>query len=306
MRTVRIFIFLFLVLLLGGTLVLSYPIWQKFNASQQKLNAKIVLLQNDIKVLQSQEHKIHFSKQLQHLETDLSRLTHKIETQPAYDDDWKVAEIHYLLNIALHRLQLVHDHKGALAALKAAEERLQRLNKATLFHVRTQILIEIQQLSEIKLPDIAGLSMQLSTVPDLPLLQGIRHNQTRHKKSDDKTSWQNNLLDFAQNIVVIRYNSDATSGFLSPGQRSLVTQILQLKLDTARFFLLRRDSPNFALSIQAVRDWIKAYYDQNDQKLKAVQRSLIDMQLLVLTPPLPDISRSLSLLTAAQTEKSVP
>ncbi|MCK5663890.1 MAG: hypothetical protein KAI17_10405, partial [Thiotrichaceae bacterium] len=80
-----IFIFLFLILLLGGAIVYSYQLWQEFNASQQKISAKISTLQTELKGLHSQTHDI------QRLDKDLTRLTYKIETQPEHDDDWKIA-----------------------------------------------------------------------------------------------------------------------------------------------------------------------------------------------------------------------
>ncbi len=312
-----IFLFLFLILLLASTIILSYPLGQQFTRVQEELqqqvnilSTQVATLQTELQVLQSQDNQApltalqtrfnDLSKQQQRLDNSLTSLVHRIEQQPQTDDDWKLAEINYLLTIALHRLQLAHDPEGALVALTAADERLQRFPKSALLPVRTQLLEDIKRLRELERPDIARLAVLLAQymvqADNLPLLQGTRKTDTPQPiepaPSDDQP-WQEQALEELKQPVVRSYNGTA---FITPEQRSLVAQILQMKLENARFFLLRRDTQNFAASIAAVLDWLKRYYDKNDNKVKALQKNLADMQNLVLNPQLPDISGSLNLL----------
>jgi len=315
-----IFLFLFLILLLASTIILSYPLGQQFTRVQEELqqqvnilSTQVATLQTELQVLQSQDLKApsealqtrfnELSKQQQSLDNALTSLVHRIEQQPQTDDDWKLAEINYLLTIALHRLQLAHDPEGALVALTAADERLQRFPKSALLPVKTQLLEDIKRLREFERPDIARLAVLLAQytvqVDNLPLLQGTRKTYTPQPiepaPSDDQP-WQEQVLKELKQPVVIRDNNEADTAFLTPEQHSLVAQILQMKLENARFFLLRRDTQNFAASIAAVLDWLKRYYDKNDNKVKALQKALADMQNIVLNPQLPDISGSLNLL----------
>ncbi len=310
--------FLFLILLLGGTVILSYPLGQKFSTEQQELQQQVDQLNAQVATLQKFQDnqaqlKARFnelSKQQQDLEKHLTALSYQIEQQPGNDDDWKLAEINYLLTIALHRLHLVHDPEGALAALSAANDRLQRLNKPALYQVRTRLLEDIQRLRDLKRPDIAGLAVRLARfaaqVDTLPLLQGTRQSYTPPvNEPANEQPWQQVVWKTLKQLVVIRHSTEADTGFLPPEQRSLVAQILQLKLENTRFFLLRRENQNFVASIDAVRDWVKRYYDQNDTKVKTLQKELTNMQTITLNPPLPDISGSLNLLTknlSAETE----
>jgi uroporphyrin-3 C-methyltransferase len=311
------FVILFLILLLASTFLLSYPLWQKFAHWQQEstqqidnLNKQVSTLQIELQALQSQDNQAplealqtqlnELSNQQRSLENHFITLNAKIASQPQYDDDWKLAEIQYLLTIALHRLQLEHDSEGALVALVAAEARLRRLNNSSLFQVRAQMLADIKRLREIERPDIAGLAVRLAQhmaqANDLPLLQGNRQTDIPSKQeemSEEVLSWQEQLFAEAKELVVIRYNDKVDTGFLTPGQRSLVVQTLLLKLENARFFLLRRDSPNFSASIQAVRNWLERYYDINSNKIKVLQKYLADVQNITLAPQLLDISGSL-------------
>ena len=326
------FVIFFLILLLASTFILSYPLWQKFAHWQQEsiqqidnLNKQVTTLQKALQALQSQDNQAPLktlqtqmktlSNQQQSLGEHFITLNAKIAAQPQYDEDWKLAEIEHLLTIALHRLQLEQDFEGALVALIAAEARLQRLNNSSLFQVRTQMLEDIKRLQEIERPDIAGLAVrltqQMAQANDLPLLQGKRQTKIASKQeamSDEVLSWQEQLWAKAEELVVIRYNEKVDTGFLTPGQRSLVIQTLLLKLENAHFFLLRRDSQNFSASIQAVHHWLEQYYDTNNPKIKALQKYLADVQNTTLAPQLPDISGSLRQLQnwrqAAQVQKT--
>jgi uroporphyrin-3 C-methyltransferase len=305
------FFFLFLTLLLGATIVLSYPFWQQFTNLEQTLQKEIKQLSTQVAMLQKSQEKDN-QAQFQTLETRINeqelafkKLIQQIAQQPQNDEDWKIAEINYLITIAHHRLQLVQDSQGALAALITANKRLQSLNKPELLKVRTELLKKIQSLRELKHPDITGLALRLAQAQSdkLPLLQGTRESYTPASSSDSQESsqeWQQVLLEELKRLVVIRYNNQAERGFLNPKQRTIIAQILQLKLENARFFLLRHDSQNFTASIQAVREWLKHYYDKNDDKVKALQTDLAKMEKIVLNPPLPELSNLLKSLSAAR------
>ena len=308
------FFFLFLILLLGGTIVLSYPFWQQFTNLEQTLQKEVQQLKTRLaKLEKSQANKAHFQgleTRINKQELALNTLIRQIAQQPQNDEDWKIAEIDYLITIAHHRLQLAQDSQGALIALITADKRLQALNKPELLKVRTELLKNIQSLRELKHPDITSLALRLAqaqTQTDkLPLLQGTRESYTPTSSSESEKSeessqeWQRVLLDELKRLVVIRYNKDAEKGFFNPKQRHIIAQILQLKLENARFFLLRHDNNNFTTSIQAVRQWLKSYYDQNDEKVKTLETDLAKMEKIVLNPPLPDLSNLLKSLSAAR------
>ena len=315
-----LWLFLFLILLLGGTIILSYPLGQRFERSQQALqqqvnllNTQVATLQTELRASQSQDHQAPLnslqalfkalSKQQQDLDSQFSYLVRQIEQQPQNNEDWKLAEIQYLLKIALQRLQLASDPESALAALKAADQRLQYLNKPTLFQLRTQLLEDIKRLEALEGPDterlVVSLSQYIAKADQLPLLKA--HYEASQPTPEETMpaetlSWQEWGWQTVKQFLVIRYNKEADTGFMSPGQKALVGQILHLRLENVRFFLLRHDTQNFAASLTSVRDWLKRYYDQNEKTVKALQQDLMAMQNTDLNPPLPNISGSFNLL----------
>jgi uroporphyrin-III C-methyltransferase len=319
--------FLFLILLLGGTIILGYPLGQRFEQSQKALQEEVNLLNTQVEALETalqaaQSEDIHtplnrlqalfntLSEKQQELDTQVTYLVRQLEQQPHNNEEWKLAEIQYLLKIALQRLQLAYDPESALAALKAADQRLQYLNKPTLFQLRTQLLEDIKRLEAIERPDTEGLVVSLSQsiaqADQLPLLKA--HDEQaetaiEESESSETLSWQAQWWEKLKEFIVIRYNTEAEKGFLNPGQKALVVQILHLRLENVRFFLLRHDTQNFSASITAVLDWLKRYYDQNDKSVQSLQKDLRGMQKTDLNPPLPDISGSFTLLQNMLAEK---
>ena len=74
---------------------------------------------------------------------------------------WTNAEARYLLEIANRRLTLDHDWGSALAALQAADERLQSLKDPSLNPTRRALASEIQALRNVVQPDLPGITARL-------------------------------------------------------------------------------------------------------------------------------------------------
>lgn len=296
---------------------------QKLQSQIDSLNAQLIQLKQQVADFPSPPPPIsiapltnrvdELSEQQQQIAQDITALSQQIPPpQPLHDEDWKLAEIRYLLTIAQHRLQLMDDIQGALAALTAADNRLSRFNHLLLLPVRSQLFKEIKQLQTFVAPDIEGFAVKLAQygaqIDDLPLLQNTYQKsvalttvpsepvEENEKENEPEESWQQTIWKELKQLVVIRHNEEAKTGFLTPKQQQFIKQSLYLKLEIARAFLLRRDSENFTAALQVVQEWLNRYYDKNSPAVQVLQQDLMKMQTIDLTPPLPDISQSLQLL----------
>ena len=74
---------------------------------------------------------------------------------------WVIAEIEYLMRLAIVRLRLVHDIKGATEALIVADERLSDLADPAMLEVREVLANEITALKSLNTPDVEGVGLQL-------------------------------------------------------------------------------------------------------------------------------------------------
>jgi len=303
---------LFLLLLLIF-LSISYGLWQQITSFHQELqqqinnlNQQVIDLKTELQTLLMEEDQEN--NKAEAFETRLQRLENFSQKPP--EADWVLAETAYLLTIANYKLMLAQDLEGALTALKTAYQHLAHLKQTEIIAVNNQISQEINQLSKLVPTDLFNvakrLAHQMSKVDNLPLLQGAYQPPPKPTPLSIE-KWQDLgtvVWEQLKQLVVIHYNSQAETGLLTTNQRRFIAQSLKLNLEMAHFSLLRRDTQQFVASIQSSLDWLTRYYDQTHPEVQSLQKDLEAMQHLVLVPPLPDISNSLTtlrkLLTATQ------
>lgn len=315
-------IFLVLILIMIGGGFGFFQFWLLLQQTQQTLShqtqTSLSQLQQLEQQLQTIKHdvsqQVQFQERLQQLENQQQQLTTAYKnlyqrTRKSGDaEEWSIAEVNYLLQVAQQRLRLEHDVETALLALKTADERLQKSGPLFL-PVREQVGKDLQTLNQIKIPDISGLVLKLGLfsrqTSSLPLLQGLQGLPTKEtpviQKSDQPNS--NDWFDIGQQVwlelqklVIIRYNSQLESGLLSVEQRGLISDMLRLKLENAKTLLLSRQTALFHQELKDIKDWLKHYYDQQDNQVSRLLEELKDMEQIQLIPTLPDISQSLVVL----------
>jgi len=312
-----ILLILFIVIV-GGSFGF-FQLWQLLQQTKQALSDQT---QTSLSQLQQLEQQLQTIKQevaqqtqsqqrLQQLENQQQQLTTAYKnlyqrTRKSGDaEEWSIAEVNYLLQVAQQRLRLEHDVETTLLALKTADERLQKAGPLFL-PVREQVSKDLQTLNQIKIPDISGIVLKLGffsrQTSSLPLLQGLQGLPTKETPVIQKSNQPNtdDWFDIGQQVwqelqklVVIRYNSQLESGLLSIEQRGLISDMLRLKLENAKTLLLARQTTLFHQELKDIEDWLKHYYDQQDNQVSNLLLELNEMQQIQLIPTLPDISQSL-------------
>ncbi|MEY3220606.1 MAG: uroporphyrin-III C-methyltransferase [Pseudomonadota bacterium] len=308
---------LLIIVMSGGISV--FQLWQLLQQTKQTLTDQTQVSTAQLQQLEQQlqtikrdvEQQTQYQQRLQQVETQQQQLTTAYKTlyqrtrKSGDAEEWSIAEVNYLLQVAQQRLRLEHDIETALLALKAADERLQKAGPLFL-SVREQVSKDLQALSQIKIPDISGIVLKLGLfsrqTTNLPLLQGLQGLPTKENPPSQKSE-NPNTNDWSdigqrvwlelQKLVTIRYNSQLESGLLSIEQRGLISDMLRLKLENAKTLLLARQTTLFHQELKDLEDWVKHYYDQQDNQVSNLLVELKNMQTLQLIPTLPDISQSL-------------
>ncbi len=231
-------------------------------------------------------------------------------------DTWKLTEAEYLLKIATRRLSLEQDISGAAAALKAADENLAETQDPRWLPVRKAIADAVEKLGTLPKPDIEGGALTLSAlekkVDELPLPQPERHLQSTSldtselKQAKDLENWGAKVWDAVSKLVVIRRgDKPATVALLPPDQALFLRQNLHLKLEGARYALLRNDHKLFKEDLQTAREWIENHFDTGAKVTQAMLESLEKLQKMEFPQALPDISSPLQQLRKLR-NRSVP
>jgi len=230
------------------------------------------------------------------------------------NEDWAIAEIEYLLIIAMHRLLLEEDVMTALAAMEAADLRLKGLGDPGLLPVRKQLTTDMNQLRAVNHPDIAGMAIYLADMvdlsADLPLKSGVITNAiAAHSLHEDQVNNGVDVDPFWKRLpkiiwleikswVVIKRTGDVNQALLLPSEEYFLTQNLRLELESARLSVLRADSGNLRASVVLIQSWLRQYFDTSDSAVMNVMETLDQMQAIELKPALPDISSSVESLRA--------
>ena len=217
-------------------------------------------------------------------------------------DEWALAEVEQMLNVAGQQLQLAGNVKAALIALQTAAARLQRIDRPQLIPLRKIINKDIERLKVVPYVDTVAISVRLdnliAAVDSLPLAMDVRprSDQSETGEQTAQSAW----LEFAREIwqdmkqlVRIRKTAEQEIPLLAPNQVFFLRENLKLRLLSARLALLLHDETSFKSDIIAAQEWLTRYYDNSAKVTMVTLNSLRQLQENRISIEFPDISASL-------------
>jgi len=259
-------------------------------------------------------------QRLQQLEQNLSGLNRRLSRIAGGDrEDWKLAEVEYLLRLANQRLVLENDAHNALALAETADRILRKLDNPDLIPIRRALAADIQALKLAERPDREGIYLELlaldQQLPKLRLAQrpGAHQAQTQAQGSDEaRTSeaepaepglWGSikhsfsGLLQNLDNYIRVRHHDQPLEALpLDTRERLYLDRRLQLQLEQARSALMREQSSIYQASLERAADWLERHYALSPQTRGLVQR-LEALAQIEIAPALPDIDAALTQLS---------
>ena len=284
-----------------------------FNKKIENTNSNIASLSKNVKSLSDEQ------KQLSLVVEDTNEVIGRGQ------HGWMLKEVEHVLRMSQHRLLLDRDFDGALAGLKAADQRLNDIHDVRLIPIRKSIAKQTLTLSQFPHPDYTGIQLQLdNTIAKLKngLLkqasQQVTDNQTSESssspaKDNEATSDQpfdaekflalgkQFVLDavektkaaFSDSVNVTR-GEQKIALFIEEQEKKRAYDFLRNKLLGAKYSVSTRDDSAFHQQLNAARAWL----ENNDQFTN--QASLISeieqLNKNNLMPSLPDISEPTTLL----------
>ena len=221
---------------------------------------------------------------------------------------WAQAEVIFLLRIANQRLGLAADRDGAIEALEIADQRLADIGVPAFTPVRAEIADEIRSLQAVEIADIEGIAHQLASfagsVQSLPLVESGRDQQpdTEETVATDEWSFDRAISKIKQafgGMVRVSHSDEEITPVLVPRERFFLLRNLELQFEMARLSAIQKDQANFEQSLDTAASWTRKYFDTSDAEVGNILAAIDSMKMTRLSPSLPDISTSLSLLLAA-------
>jgi len=221
--------------------------------------------------------------------------------------DWALAEIDYLLRIAHQRIAVAKDIGGAIAALKGADARIEQLGDLTLFKIRKQLAKDIGNLSAIHQADVNGISLALDQaityLPELPfktvkdeIKEQFTENTTVQQPVAEDQTFVDSLLETVKQIGEIKVHQRSIKAASSAAQQNQIEQLLRTYLLGARLAALRFDQIQFLHEIEQASELLRLHYDETDNRIQQLKKTLLDYSAMQLSPNLPELTKAWVLL----------
>lgn len=238
---------------------------------------------------------------------DLARsLSALYERETQTSVDWTLAEAEYLILAATQRLALERDVDTAIAALRAADQRLRSADHPDLIPIRESIIADVTALEAVNLPPIEGLAIsigqwieQVDSLPTKPIAEEVIAFDKTRSVEFDVGEWRKLGLAIWSDLVNLVEVKDADlpdAVLFDPELRYFLRQNLKLELASARLSVLRGDKANLHSSVGMIQRLLEAYYDVEHDGVTNMLKKLKEAESMDLTPALPNITRSLDVI----------
>ena len=228
--------------------------------------------------------------------------------------NWTRVETLYLLRLAEDQLHLARDIPTALAALEAAESRLNVIRDASLEGVRLQLKVDIAALRAVPQIDRAALYTQLDHAQSNSALLKVMGNVVDARADDTaidnqkagiERAWLVLKQSVARLFVVRKVTADAEA-LLTAEDQTLRRYHLQLLLQGIKQSAQLHDGTTYRATLQQARAWLTAVFDIKDQQVMSLDQKLSEWGKLDVAPALPDIAGSRKLLERYSSGMATP
>ncbi len=260
-------------------------------------NAKVVMLENALAETQ------------QRLDSHSRRLLSLTATTT---DDWRIAEVDYLVRLANQRILISRDSVTADNLLAAADNILLELGDPRLFKVRKAIAEDRAALNVVGAIDTDGIFLTLAAITQqidqLPIISSPvferelvkLENEESKSENEQKGRWYDSVVGAfsvgwkeVQSWLVINKQDAAIKPLLPPEQQYYLRGNLKILLNQAQLALLESRPEPYQSSLATAVDWIERQFPMDEVVNQRVVAQLKSLGEINISPEYPDLSQSL-------------
>lgn len=225
-------------------------------------------------------------------------------------NEWRIAEVEQMVDIAAQQLDLAGNVRGALLALQLAESRLARRDDPAFAPLRTALARDIEKLKALPELDPGALGQRLERlavgIETLPLAFDERPAGASKTgpgmpgQADDR--WYarlgSEIWRELRQLVIVRRVENPEPPLLPPAQAYFLRENLRLRLLSARLAVLTRDARAYRDDLQAAQTWIKRYFDTGSKRTAEALAQLEKLAVAPIQLELPSIEDSVNAVRA--------
>jgi uroporphyrin-3 C-methyltransferase len=228
-------------------------------------------------------------------------------------DENMLVDIESALRLAQQQAQVTGSVEPLLAAMRAADQRLERGAQPRLARVRAAVLRDIDRIRGATVPDVPSLLTRLDEitrqVDELPLANAAAPNTAASAASARKAQaparlqwWEQALADIreeARGLVRVSRIDEPEAVLLSPDQSFFVRENIKLKLLNARLEVLSRQMDAARADVASANAALRKYFDGNSRKMQATVQQLQQVQSQLRSVDVPRIDETLAVIATA-------
>ena len=220
---------------------------------------------------------------------------------------WGLKETEHVLRMANHRLHIENDVNGTIAAMNAADNRLEELNDARLLPVRESISNQVGKLKNFPYPDWVGISLQIDNT-----LSGLRYDLIKEAQLQKETridndeinndsseiSWWkkfiNSLKSLINKSVKVTHEEQRMRLFIYQQEKQQTYEFLRMKLLGAKYAVASKDDESYHRELEAALAWLEN--TESISNSHELIEEIRELNAVNLEPELPDITEPYILL----------
>lgn len=252
-----------------------------------------------------------------------SQLEELMQSLSRSRDENLVVDIESAIRLAQQQAQLTGSLDPLVAALKSADQRIERAAQPRLTPVQRAIGRDLDRLTRAAVTDTAGLLARLDElvrqVDDLPVLNAVAQaaatrrlaaapapQNTPPLNKGDLAWWQAALQrswevvrDEARGLVRVSRVDQPEAILLAPEQTFFLRENLKLKLLNARLGVLARQYESARADLSAATAALNKYFDPASRRTQNAASTLQTAQASMKAAELPRLDETLSALATA-------
>jgi uroporphyrin-3 C-methyltransferase len=297
---------------------------QSQDASAQAIEARTIARQAQEQVTEASARLTVQETRVSEVALQRSQLEELMQSLSRSRDENLVVDIESSLRLAQQQAQLTGSLEPLIAALKSAQQRIERAAQPRLAPVQRAIARDLERIASASVADTAGLLGRLDDlvrqVDDLPLQNAVAQAAATRRMNArgampsssevpapaDQTWWQALLQrswevvrDEARDLVRVSRIDQPEAILVSPDQAFFLRENLKLKLLNARLGLLARQSESARADLAAASAALNKYFDPASRRTQSAATVLQQAQAHMKTAEQPRLDETLSALATA-------
>ncbi len=316
----------FSLVLCALALLVSFMLWQKLSNIQEQLarqsadagsnaiEARALARQAQDLARETAARQALTDTRLGEVALQRAALEELMQTLSRSRDENLLVDIEAALRLAQQQAQLTSSAEPLLAALRSADQRLERSGQPRLSRVRAAIARDIGRIKGASISDVPGLLVKLDelarAIDELPLANGVGGAgpapAVRKQSATPVRWWERAWLDIleeARNLVRVSRIDQPEAVLVTPEHAFFLRENLKLKLLNAKLGLISRQAESTRSDVAAAAAALRKYFDPAARRTQAAANLLQQVQAQLRTVELPRIDETLAVLATAAAGK---